>query len=105
MCAANTLPAEKKEELAESAVQMKGDISSCLASPPFLLVLHRVQDVQEAEKMDEGSFILTDSKGTENELLAAGYLQVASIEVLGLSLFRKVRLFTHSYLWTEILKF
>lgn len=95
MCAANTLPAEKKEELADSAIQMKGDISSCLASPPFLLVLHQVQDVQEADKMDEGAFILTDSRETENELKRAGlYVQVASIEVLGLSLFRKVRLFS-----------
>ena len=98
MCAANTLSAEKKEQLAECPVQMKGELSSSLASSPSLLVLHQVQDVQEADKIEEGTFILTDSKETGNELIRAGYLQVAAIEVLGLSLFRKVRRFPYWYL-------
>lgn len=91
VCAANTLSEEKKEELANSAVQMKSDLSSSLAPAPFLLVLHQAQDVQEAEKMDEAAFILTDSKETADQLTQAGFLQVAAIQVLELYLFRKVR--------------
>lgn len=91
MCAANALSEEKKEELANSAVQMKNDLSSSLAPAPFLLVLHQSQDVQEAEKMDEAAFILTDSKETADQLTQAGFLKVAAIQVLGLYLFRKVR--------------
>lgn len=91
MCAANALSEEKKEELANSAVQMKNDLSSSLAPAPFLLVLHQSQDVKEAEKMDEAAFILTDSKETADQLTQAGFLKVAAIQVLGLYLFRKVR--------------
>lgn len=90
-CATNTLSEEKKEELANLAVQMKNDLASSLAPAPFLLVLHQPQDVQEAEKMDEGAFILTDNKDTANQLRQADFLEVAVIQLLGLYLFRKVR--------------
>ncbi|XP_063877296.1 fatty acid synthase-like isoform X1 [Scylla paramamosain] len=89
VCAANTLSAEKQQHLVDCPVQMKDDLSSSLASLPFLLILHQGQDVKEAEKMEEGRFILTDSKEAGNELVDAGYLQVASIEAMGLHLFRK----------------
>lgn len=92
MCAANSLSEEKREELTNFAVQMKSDLSSSLALAPFLLILHQAQDVLEAEKLDEAAFVLTDSKETANQLMKrADFLQVAAIQVLGLYLFRKVR--------------
>lgn len=91
MSAANTLPEEKKEELTNTAVQMKNDLPSSLSPPPFLLVLHQTQDVQEAEKMDEATFVLTDNKETADQLTRAGFLKVSAIEGLGFYLFRKVR--------------
>lgn len=91
MSAANTLPEEKKEELTNTAVQMKNDLPSSLSPPPFLLVLHQTQDVQEAEKMDEAAFVLTDNKETAGQLTQAGFLKVSAIEGLGFYLFRKVR--------------
>lgn len=89
--AANTLSEEKKEELTNNAVQMKNDLPSSMSPVPFLLVLHQTQDVQEAEKMDEAAFILTDSKETADQLTQAGFLKVAAIEGLEFYLFRKRR--------------
>lgn len=91
ICAANTLSEEMKEELTNLAVQMKNDLASSLVPAPFLLVLHQPQDVQEAEKMDEGAFILTDNEETASQLRQAGFLEVAVIQLHGLYLFRKVR--------------
>lgn len=93
--AANTLSEEKKEELTNIAVQMKNDLPSSLSPAPFLLVLHQTQDVQEAEKMDEAAFILTDSKETADQLTQDGFLKVSAIEGLGFYLFRKVRCCLH----------
>lgn len=89
--AADTLSEEKKEELVNTEVQMKNDISSSMSPAPFLLVLHQAQDVKEAEKMNEAAFVLTDSKETADQLTRASFLQVAAVQVLGLYLFRKVR--------------
>lgn len=89
--AANTLSEEKKEDLTNASVQMKNDLSSGMSPAPFLLVLHQAQDVQEAQKLEEAAFMLTDSKETADQLTQDGFLQVAAIEVFGFYLFRKVR--------------
>lgn len=84
-----TLPAEKQEQLSTAGVTVKADLPSTLSPLPHLLILHQAEKPEIMEKLAEGSFVMTDSDDAAKSLSEAGYVNIASVENLGMTLLRK----------------
>ncbi|KAK3875727.1 hypothetical protein Pcinc_019416 [Petrolisthes cinctipes] len=84
------LPAEEQGLLTGAGVSVKVDLASILASPPHLLILHQAQKSEVLEKLAERSFVLTDSSEAMMSLKNNGFVNIAAIHTLGMTLLRKI---------------
>lgn len=84
------LPAEEQALLTGAGVSLKVDLASCLTSPPHVLITHQAHNTDILEKLAEGSFVLTDSQDAMTGLRDNGFVNIAAVDTLGMTLFRKV---------------
>lgn len=87
------LPAEEQGLLTGAGVSVKVDLTSCLTSPPHILITHQTHNIEVLEKLAEGSFVLTDSQDAMTSLRNNGFVNIASVDTLGMTLLRKVCFF------------
>lgn len=95
------LPAEEQGLLTGAGVSLKVDLASCLTSPPHVLITHQAQKTEVLEKLTEGSFVLTDSQDAMISLRDNGFVNIAAIDTLGMTLLRKVCYFSLSLLFYQ----
>nr|XP_045622655.1 fatty acid synthase-like [Procambarus clarkii] len=88
---AEKLSGEEQESLHSAGVVVKADLASTLSPPPHLLILHQCQDLEIVDKLNYGSFIMTNNESVEEILKGAGCHEIASAEKIGMKLFRKTQ--------------